>query len=213
MAEYTENDDGDDAGKRELLVYSMDGYSTKSRHDLVKVNRLLLRLVYGLVCLVFILGYLLAPAPSIWRVLARKQAATAEASLVYATENNGLMSELNTLKGQMFSLVSGTVEGKLKSLEDSLRRGNLAESMDAVQELKVDVKLLTDYAPTPRAGSDQAMAEHQRMVRELSELRGLVYLTVLSCGLIVAALAGVWLRHRYRIGYQKRDFLGAKSKL
>ena len=203
MAEYNMDDQGV-SRERELLV----AHPIQAHHDLVKANRFLVRLVCVLVCMVFALGLLLAPKQTMLDVITRNQA---QHPLVQA-QNSGLTADINALKSQMFSLVSGSVDAKLKSLEESLRRGNLSESLDALQSLKNDVRLLTDAAPPLNAdkGQIQGLSE-QQVFKELSELKSLVYLTFISCGLIIAALAGVWLRYRYRISYQKREFLGRKS--
>ncbi len=159
-------------------------------HALVKANRYLLGLVLVLMAIVFVLGFVLLPRQNLLEELGKNQA-----SSVYATQNPALAAEISTLKGQMFGLVSGSIESKLRSLEDTIRRGSLAESLDTIQDLKSEVKILGAYSQAAPATADKAEVD-QKVIKELSELKGLIYLTFVSCGLMIAAFAGVWLRQR-----------------
>ena len=180
-------------------------HTVQPHHALMKANRTLLRLVFCLLCLVFVLGFLLLPRQNFLEQYSRNRAV----ELSYATQSPALSAQIDTLKGQMFSLVSGSIDSKLKSLEENIRRGSLNESLETLQALKSEVKVLTAYSPQPAANAEQAAVE-QNVYKELSELKSLVYLTAVSCGLMLAALAGVWLRRRYLIGYQKKAYLGRK---
>jgi hypothetical protein len=189
MAEF--NLDDVDPHRQEVVVLQ----TIQPHHALIKANRFLLHLVYALIAIVFILGFVLLPRQGgVLENIGRSQT-------VAATQNPVLTAEINTLKGQMFGLVSGSIDSKLKSLEDNIRRGSIAESLETLQELKSDVKILNANSPEPSAKAEQAIAD-QKVIKELSELKGLVYLTIASCGLMIAALAGVWLRHRYRLTHQ-----------
>lgn len=153
-------------------------------------------LVYALIAIVFVLGFVLLPRQNILAELSRNRAAE-------ATQNPVLSAEISTLRGQMFGLVSGSIESKLRSLEDNIRRGSISDSLETLQELKSQVKILSTYNQEPSAKFEQAAVD-QKVIKELSELKGLIYLTIASCGLMIAALAGVWLRHRYRLTHQKQ---------
>jgi hypothetical protein len=37
----------------------------------------------------------------------------------------------------------------------------------------------------------------------MSHLKHLVYLTLASCGLMLAAVCGIWLKNRYRLPYKE----------
>lgn len=192
MAEI--NLDDVDPHKRDVVVLQ----TIQPHHALVKANRFLLMLVFGLIAIVFVLGFVLLPRQNFLEEIGRTQTAAA-----YATQNPVLSAEINTLKGQMFGLVSGSIESKLRSLEDNIRRGSVSDSLDTLQDLKSEVKILSTYSQESPAKAEQAVVD-QRVIKELSELKGLIYLTFVSCGVMIAALAGVWLRHRYRLTHQQR---------
>lgn len=198
MAEF--NPDDVDPSKRDVVVLQ----AIQPHHALVKTNRFLLMLVFLLMAIVFVLGLVLLPRQSLLEEIGRNRTAA------YATQNPVLSAEINTLKGQMFGLLSGSIESKIRSLEENIRRGSVAESLETLQELKGDVRILGGYAPDQSAKVEQAVVA-ETVVNELSELKGLIYLTIASCGLMMAALAGVWLRHRYRLIQQQRYFLSREK--
>jgi hypothetical protein len=170
--------------------------AVQPHHALVKANRFLLMLVFALITIVFVLGVVLLPRQNFLEEIGRQQTAAA-----YTTQNPALSAEINTLKGQMFGLVSGSIESKLRSLEDNIRSGSVGDSLDTLQDLKSQVKILSAYTQETPAKAEQAVVD-QRVIKELSELKSLIYLTFVSCGLMIAALAGAWLRHRYRLTHQ-----------
>ena len=176
-------------------------------HALFKANRLLLVLVFVLLATVFLMGLLLLPRQSTLEEIARRR--TEET--VYATQNPVLTAEINTLKGQMFGLVSGSIESKIKSLEETIRRGSLTESLDTLQQLKSEVKILSTYSKEPAINSGQIVVD-QNVIKELSELKSLIYLTFVSCGLMIAALAGVWLRYSNRLPHYKTHGFLSREK-
>lgn len=192
MAEF--NPDDVDPPRRGVVVLQ----AVQPHHALVKANRFLLMLVFALIAIVFVLGFVLLPRQNFLEEIGRQQTAAA-----YATQNPVLSAEINTLKGQMFGLVSGSIESKLRSLEDNIRRGSVSDSLDTLQDLKSQVKILSSYTQETPAKAEQAVVD-QRVIKELSELKSLIYLTFVSCGLMIAALAGAWLRHRYRLTHQQQ---------
>ena len=175
--------------------------SVQQHHALVKANRFLLRMVFALICVVFVLGLFLVPSHRSWEQVH-------SGSTVAAVQNPVLSAEIDALKGQMFGLVSGSIESKLRSLEDNIRRGSVEGSLNTIQDLKSDVKVLTAYNNDAQAKS-QATSVNQQLIQEVTDLKDLVYLTVISCGLMVAALAGIWVRNKYRLTHQRsyRAFL------
>ncbi len=159
------------------------------RHQaLVKVNRTLLILVFVLMAAVFGMGLVLLPGYNVLDDARVNQAAN-------ALQNPVISAEINTLKGQMFGLVSGSIESKLRSLEENIKRGSVADSLNTIQDLKSDVKVLSAYSSESQVKS-QDVAANQQLIKELTGLKDLVYLTFISCGLMIAAVAGVWFRHR-----------------
>jgi hypothetical protein len=49
-------------------------------------------------------------------------------------------------------------------------------------------------------------------MQEMSELKRLIYVTLASCGLMLAAVAGIWFKNRYRLPYKEAiiRYLGKK---
>ncbi len=199
MAEF--NPDDVDYRKRDVVVLQ----TIQPHHALVKSNRFLLRIVYLLIAMVFLLGLMLIPRQNILEQLGRHKIAE-------NTQNPVLSAEVKQLRGQMFGLVSGSIESKLKSLEDNIRKGSISDSLETISELKSQIKLLDNYSQEPSAQAKQAVVDEQ-VFKELSELKGLIYLTLVSCGLMIAAIAGVWLRNRYRLTHQQsKAYLGNKKE-
>ena len=170
----------------------------QKHHALVKANRFLLALVFVLIVSVVVMGMVLMPKSASWP----ETQANPVAAATYALQNPAISAEINTLKGQLFGLVSGSIESKLRSLEENIKRGSVADSLNTLQDLKSDVKVLSAYshAPQLKAGDE---AVNQQLIKELTDLKDLVYLTFISCGLMMAAIAGVWLRNRYRLTHHK----------
>lgn len=178
------NLDDVDNDKRALAVLRV-----VQRHQaLVKANRVLLGLVFVLMAAVFALGLVLLPSHNVFD-------AAKSSKLEYAVQNPAISAEINTLKGQMFSLVSGSIESKLRALEENIKRGSVADSLNTIQDLKSDVKVLSAYSNESQAKPQEAEVNRQ-LIAELTNLKDLVYLTFISCGLMIAAVAGVWFRNR-----------------
>ncbi len=183
------------------------------RHQsLVKINRALLLLLTMLMALVFVMGFWLIPSFDINDRLTSQHQFSAS---VQALKTPGLSQEIDTLKGQLVGLVSGSIESKLRILEQSIRSGSLATSLGAIEDIKNDVKVLRSYSQ-PRMPEQPISSESSRLdkqlIDELSQLKRLIYLTLGSCGLMIAAIAGFWLRHRFRLEHEGRgrQYLGRR---
>ena len=183
----------DDANSKSQALALLQ--AVQRHRALVKTNRYLLMLVFSLMMLVFAMGAFLMPKQNTLHEIQIDRAA-------YALQNPAISAEINTLKGQLFGLVSGSIESKLRSLEENIKRGSLVDSLNTIQDLKSDVKVLSAYAGAPPVKA-QDDAVNQQLIKELTDLKDLVYLTFISCGLMIAAVAGIWLRHRYRLTHQK----------
>ncbi|WP_340123708.1 hypothetical protein [Methylobacter svalbardensis] len=178
--------------------------SIPSHHTLMKVNRLLLTIVCSLMVVVLIAGFLLFPSDSF---LTRYKNATATET--YAAEVNPVLSaEVNALKGQLVGLVSGSIESKLNALEESLRVGSVSSSIGTIEDLKNDLKVLRSYSESTKKG--KAVVSNEQLMQEMSQLKRLIYLTIASCGLMLAAVAGIWIKNRNRLSYKetKTSYLG-----
>ena len=181
--------------------------SINSHQALMKVNRLLLTLVCALMVVVLIAGFLLIPTESF--INRYKNAAATE---TYAAEMNPVVSaEVNALKGQLVGLVSGSIENKLNALEESIRIGTVSSSIGTIEELKSDLKVLRTYSePAKKA---RPVVSNEQLMLEMSQLKRLIYMTLGSCGLMLAAVAGIWIKNRKRLPYKeiKTSYLGSKT--
>lgn len=168
-----------------------------SHHGLIQVNRILLAIVLSLMFLVLVLGFLLVPDPDIH---IRKEAVADNSSL--RGMSPVLSADIDTLKAQMIGLVSGSIESKLRMLEESIQMGTAANSLGTIQDLKNDVKVLRSYShPVEKANKD--MVANEQVLQEISQLKHLIYVSLASCGLMLAAVAGIWLKNSNRLPYVK----------
>lgn len=164
-----------------------------SHQALMKVNRWLMAMVFFLMTVIVIAGFYLLPANDFGRF--KKNEVT------LAEINPVLSAEVNTLKGQFVGLVSGSIESKLRSLEDSIRLGAAANSLATLQDLKNEVQVLRSYSES--AKNEAVTTDSKQLIQEMSHLKHLVYLTLASCGLMLAAVCGIWLKNRYRLPYKE----------
>ena len=173
-----------------------------SHQGLMKVNRWLMAMVFFLMTVIVIAGFFLFPANDLTRL---------KKSEVTVPEMNPVLSaEVNTLKGQFVGLVSGSIESKLRSLEESIRLGTVSTALGTIEDLKNDVKVLRSY--TEPAKKEKVVIANEQLMQEMSELKRLIYVTLASCGLMLAAIAGIWFKNRYRLSYKEAiiRYLGKK---
>ncbi|MDD2658664.1 MAG: hypothetical protein PHY54_03150 [Methylococcales bacterium] len=184
--------------KSEVLVLQR----IPSHQGLMKVNRWLMAMVFFLMAVIIIGGYLLFPANNLTR-FKRSEAAMAEINPV-------LSAEVNTLKGQFVGLVSGSIESKLRTLEESIRLGSVSNSLGTIEDLKNDVKVLRSNLEP--AKKEKVVLANEQLMQEMSELKRLIYVTLASCGLMLAAIVGIWVKNRYRLPYKEavKRYLGGK---
>lgn len=163
--------------------------SIPSTQALIKANRFLLLTVCMLTVLVAVLGYFVVPPYQSGAYLKK------EAGVPNSGEGASLLSsEVNALKGQVIGLVSGSIESKLRMLEDSIRMGAAASSLGTIEDLKNDVRVLRSYSvPAPK--TEPKVDANEQMLREMSQLKRLIYISLASCGLMLAAVAGIWFKN------------------
>jgi len=163
-------------------------HSVPSHQQLMKANRWLLRGVFFLMAIIFVAGFLLLPSDDFLSSYKKVTAAD-----VYVADANPLLSaEVNTLKGQFVGLVSGSIESKLRSLEESLRSGTVVNSLGTIEDIKNDVKVLRSYSEPVKK---EQLVDNQQLMQEMSQLKRLIYLSFASCGLMLAAVAGIWIKN------------------
>ena len=173
-----------------------------SHQGLIKVNRWLMAMVFFLMTVIVIAGFFMVPAHDV---------TSFKKSEVTATEMNPVLSaEVNTLKGQFVGLVSGSIESKLRTLEESVRLGTVSTALGTIEDLKNDVKVLRTYSEPPK--KEKVALSNEQLMQEMSELKRLIYVTLGSCGLMLAAMAGIWFKNHYRLPYKEAiiRYLGKK---
>ncbi len=181
--------------------------------SLVKANRFLLLLASSLMVFVFILGFLLIPTDNMLDDFqSNKKMKTAA---VYTIENPALSAEINALKSQFVGLISGSIESKLKMLEESIRKGSVIASLDVVEDLRSDVKVLQTYSVPIRSNEKRDLKNQGNadILKEVSQLKSLIYLTLTSCGLMIAAICGFWVRRHFRLGHSASSSLEYRAGL
>ncbi|WP_024296901.1 hypothetical protein [Methylomicrobium lacus] len=171
--------------------------SIPSAQALVKANRFLLRTVCLLTVLVAVLGYFVVP-PYQSGAYPKKQPTLANAG----EGNSVLSSEVNALKGQVIGLVSGSIESKLRMLEDSIKMGAAASSLGTIEDLKNDVKVLRSYSE-PAQKVQKTAETNEQVLQEMSQLKRLIYVSLASCGLMLAAIAGIWFKNLNLLTYRQ----------
>lgn len=165
--------------------------SVPVNQNLMRRNRWLVATVFVLMSVIVLTGFLLLPSNDF---LANYQRVTAN-DIATAELNPVLSAEVNTLKGQVVGLVSGSIESKLRSLEASVRSGTLSNSLGTIEDLKNDLKVLRSYSEPPKKETTAA-AINTQLIQEMAQLKRLIYLTLASCGLMLAVIAGVWLKQK-----------------
>ncbi|MEQ1637335.1 MAG: hypothetical protein ABL903_11635 [Methylococcales bacterium] len=169
------------------------------QQHLVKVNRYLVYLVMSLMTLVVLLGWLLWPSTN---PLDEVKASAAQLRQV----SPALSAEVDLLKGQVAGLVGGSIESKLRMLEESVRAGSVNNALGTIQDLKRDVKVL-QASSEPVTLKEPPKATNEILLEEVSHLKNLIYLTIASISLMFAALAGIWINKRYRLAHQRKALL------
>lgn len=168
----------------------------ESHNGMIKLNRILLTAVVVLMFIVVAAGSLLLPKQTI--NLPKNTAA----ANTYAGESHPVLAaDVNALKAQMIGLVSGSIESKLRRLEEGIRSGAATETLGTLEDLKNDVKVLRSYSK-PAEANATSLANEQLM-QEISQLRNLIYVSLASCGLMLAAIAGIWLKNANKLTYIK----------
>ena len=173
-----------------------------SHQGLMKVNRWLMAMVFFLMTVIVIAGFFLVPANDLTRYK--------KPEVTVVEMNPVLSAEVNTLKGQFVGLVSGSIESKLRSLEESVRLGTVSSALGTIEDLKNDVKVLRSYSEP--AKKEKVALSNEQLMQEMSELKRLIYVTLASCGLMLAAITGIWFKNRYRLPYKEAiiRYLGKK---
>lgn len=176
-----------------------------SYQQLMKVNRMLMGVVVFFMFLALIMGFVLIPDSDEMAKFNKINVA----AIAGQGMNPVVSAEVNALKGQVIGLVSGSIESKLRSLEESIKSGTASSSLDTIEDLKNDIKVLRSYSDTPQ--KESVNVSNQDLAKEVTHLKHLIYVIIASCGLMFAAAAGMWIKYRNRLPYEEiRSFLGRR---
>ncbi len=179
------------------------------QQNLAKTNRALLAASLALMVVVLILSSFLFSSRDLVMELKEKQLVEAGTAL----KNPVVSAEVDALKSQLIGLISGSIESKLKALEKNIERGRPLNALETVKSLKSDVKALRNYAkPVVVEKKAEAVAVNALLMREVSQLKSLIYMTLGSCGLMFAALAGIWVKGRRQMLTQMPPYLRAENE-
>ncbi len=171
--------------------------------SVLKMNRLVLAVIVALMTAVIVMGMMLMPDSKITELPVQ---ARSSVELYEVQMNPVLSAEVDALKSQLVGLVSGSIESKLTILENSLRTGTITETgLDTIYALREDLVVLKTYSET---GAGRLIAQKylpkpavkldaSALAEEVSQLRSLIHFLISSCGLMFAAIAGVWVRKQY----------------
>lgn len=171
--------------------------------EILRMNRWVLGVIVGLMTIIVVMGFFLIPSQESFSFVRTQK--TVE---LYDRQMNPVLSaEVDALKSQLVGLVSGSIESKLKTLEESLRTGSIGlTGMETIHSLQDDLQVLKTYSKT---GAGRLIATKMPVISanrvdllaEVSQLKSLVNFLITSCGLMFAAAAGVWVRKRYVLTY------------
>ncbi len=177
-----------------------------SYQQLVKANRLLLLVVFFLMCAVVGLGLFFIPNPDLPLGNPKHNAVITAAQ----GTNPAVSPEVSELKGQLVGLVSGSIESKLKALEVSIKSGAANNALGTIADLKNDVKTLRSYSEPPRKPKTVATVSNVQLAEEVTHLKHLIYMSLASSALMFVAAAGVWVKYRKRLPYKdvRKGYLG-----
>ncbi|MGH8500055.1 MAG: hypothetical protein ACRERV_14805 [Methylococcales bacterium] len=128
--------------------------------------------------------------------------------------SNSLAGDVEFIKGEMDLLITGAMESKIQQLEASLTSGIVSRrDLATLQELKESLNILKAYSVRNAAmaagllgvadrtgGSMQTQASlySDKLLREVSNIRNLLYIGIISWGGVILIIGGAWLRGYYR---------------
>lgn len=168
----------------------------QQQRQLTHINHYLIASVFILVIAVFMVGFFIIPNDAqMIATLKNNQQLTRT-----ITQSPLISAEIDTLKGELVGLVSGSIENKLRSLEEGIKLGSILGSLQIVENIRTEVKALHKYSD-PLVQKEQQVAQaNARLIKEVSHLKHLIYLTLGSCSLMFCAFLLIWIKHKKRLG-------------
>ncbi|NOQ34505.1 MAG: hypothetical protein GQ569_01245 [Methylococcaceae bacterium] len=171
------------------------------KQRLIDLNRYLISAVFILMTMVFVLGFFVVPDKSDLAAQLKDKQQLVD----YAQKNPAISAEVDNLKGELVGLVSGSIESKLKSLEEGIKLQSVLGSLQTLEEVRNDMKVLRKYSDPLEQQQQQVAAANVALLEEVSQLRNLIYLTLGSCSLMFSAALLIWVKNRKRLTHQKQD--------
>ena len=202
----------DKNGEYQHTVILHPALSHYNEHTL-KVYRILFFSVIALILVVLIFGFFIWPKNNILTKFEKQQVI---AEIQNQQINPVLSEEINVLKSQLIGLISGSIESKLRILEESIQSGTLTTTgKGAIQDLKNDIIVLKTYSETgagrliakntEASSTTSATKLDKQLMDEVSQLKNLLYISIASCGLMIAAIGGIWYQSRYRLSHDRSE--------
>ncbi len=190
--------------RTEIVKFQGVVTTTPAHRQLVRTNGMLMGAIFFLMLMIFLIGVLFAPNSDL----------ISNYKKIYQTETSfqELMPvaspKVNHLDGQLIGLVSGSIESKLNALELSIKSGATTSSLDTIEDLKNDIKVLRSYSESPK--NHKIAVSNEELAEEMTHLKGLIYMSLTSCGIMFAAAAGTWVKYRKRLPPKENQtgFLG-----
>jgi hypothetical protein len=177
--------------------------------DLIKQNRFLMLTVFILTIAVFIIGFFTLPTGiDLGETLKNKQQTAKEKQFLRETKVNRLQEEL-------VSIVSGSIEGKLTTLEENIKLGSVLSSLQTLEHIRTEVKVLHKYADPLSQKQLQNTQVNIALRQEVSALRTLIYITLGSGSLMFCAFLLIWIKkskQRNHLYQQDKSYLTNLTK-
>ncbi|MDQ7090981.1 MAG: hypothetical protein Q9M50_10115 [Methylococcales bacterium] len=175
---------------------------------LITINRYLIAAVFILMTAVFMLGLFIFPnGNDIVEALKNKQQ-----SIITTKTPLEMNAEIDSLKRELVGVVSGSIERRLNSLEEGIKLGSVLGSLQTLTTIRHDIKVLHGYSEPLKQKQQQIAQANLVLIEEVSHLRGLIYLTLGSCGLMFTAFVLIWVKNRkYFLNYEKDNHYLLKS--
>jgi hypothetical protein len=204
MSDMHEINPGNVGSERHTVVLRNVSHSNLS---ILKINKMLLYIIAALMLVVVLMGVLLFPTNHLLNDYQQNQASV---NVNNVNMNPVVSAEIKMLKSQLIGLISGSIESKLRLIEESMHPGSISiTGMGALQDIKNDIKVLKTYSESGAgrlivekyAKQNAAATIDKQLMQEVSQLKNLIYLSIASCGLMLAAVGGIWFRTQYRLSH------------
>ncbi len=135
-------------------------------------------------------------------------------SSAVSLNSNSVVRDIEFIKGQMNLLITGAMESKIQQLEQSLKSGIISRGdLATLQDLKENLNTLKAYSVRNAStaagllgGADRTQGPMQaqtllysdKLLEEISNIKNLFYISIISWSGVILIIGGTWLRGYYR---------------